>query len=502
MIALTGTVSPARSAIVVTRLLLVLAGLDLQRPCLAQTVIGESHALAGRQTPHPYAPADVRGDVVWSDAIQHKGATFIKVWFTDFSLARNDYVIVRDADSKQAHRYDWTKPQRKFWSASILADNVVVELHSVADVGGHGFAIGGYAQGHFPAGAAGGIVCPYFALCGANEECSADGNLPPGLPCHPALPPRVCGYPGPDGTAYALRRPVFALIYADCPDQDPDNAKFVYQCSGYQIDGDECLVLTSKHCQPPSFCGGWEAGAAECWFNAEATGCVFGTIKPIDRYLVLQELCCSTCKNDSPLCASCARPPNAPPDPFLDYSLLRIAPIADAPPCTFYGQLPLAQEPPRVGEPVYRHHHSWGCQKQYSQGVITAEDDLWPDYVFYDAIGAGGSSGSPVISAVDHRVVVHHGYVGGAPDIIGCTVGKGSTMSAVRADLIAQGCLPPDMLPCPWDLDNSGSVGTLDLLALLAAWGTDPGGPPDFDGDTTAGILDLLTLLANWGMCR
>ena len=54
---------------------------------------------------------------------------------------------------------------------------------------------------------------------------------------------------------------------------------------------------------------------------------------------------------------------------------------------------------------------------------------------------------------------------------------------------------------CPWDLDASGSVGILDLLALLAAWSTDPGGPPDFDGDGTVGILDLLTQLANWGAC-
>ncbi len=54
---------------------------------------------------------------------------------------------------------------------------------------------------------------------------------------------------------------------------------------------------------------------------------------------------------------------------------------------------------------------------------------------------------------------------------------------------------------CPWDLNGSGAVGILDLLALLAAWGTDPGGPPDFDGDGTVGILDLLTLLSAWGPC-
>ncbi len=51
------------------------------------------------------------------------------------------------------------------------------------------------------------------------------------------------------------------------------------------------------------------------------------------------------------------------------------------------------------------------------------------------------------------------------------------------------------------DLNGDTNVGILDLLSLLSAWGTDPGGPPDFDGDGTVGILDLLTLLANWGPC-
>jgi hypothetical protein len=58
-----------------------------------------------------------------------------------------------------------------------------------------------------------------------------------------------------------------------------------------------------------------------------------------------------------------------------------------------------------------------------------------------------------------------------------------------------------EVTACPWDLDGSGSVGISDLLDLLAAWGTDPGGPPDFNGDGTVGISDLLELLANWGNC-
>lgn len=54
---------------------------------------------------------------------------------------------------------------------------------------------------------------------------------------------------------------------------------------------------------------------------------------------------------------------------------------------------------------------------------------------------------------------------------------------------------------CPWDMDADGSVAVPDLLVVLAAWGTDPGGPPDFDGDGNVAVPDLLDLLAHWGAC-
>ncbi len=56
----------------------------------------------------------------------------------------------------------------------------------------------------------------------------------------------------------------------------------------------------------------------------------------------------------------------------------------------------------------------------------------------------------------------------------------------------------------PQDGHGDGTVGILDLLALLAAWGDCPVKgecSADLNGDGTVGILDLLTLLANWGPC-
>ena len=54
------------------------------------------------------------------------------------------------------------------------------------------------------------------------------------------------------------------------------------------------------------------------------------------------------------------------------------------------------------------------------------------------------------------------------------------------------------------DVDGDGTVGVLDFLALLAAWGPCPGPCPpscaaDFDSDCQVGITDFLLLLANWG---
>ncbi|MEE8154108.1 MAG: hypothetical protein V3T53_04000, partial [Phycisphaerales bacterium] len=56
-------------------------------------------------------------------------------------------------------------------------------------------------------------------------------------------------------------------------------------------------------------------------------------------------------------------------------------------------------------------------------------------------------------------------------------------------------------VPCPWDLDGSGSVGAADLLDLLFNWGPCPGCAADFDGDDIVGASDLLAMLFNWGPC-
>ena len=40
-----------------------------------------------------------------------------------------------------------------------------------------------------------------------------------------------------------------------------------------------------------------------------------------------------------------------------------------------------------------------------------------------------------------------------------------------------------------------------DLLTLLGAWGSSPGGLPDVDFDGVVGMNDVLSLLDRWGSC-
>ena len=80
--------------------------------------------------------------------------------------------------------------------------------------------------------------------------------------------------------------------------------------------------------------------------------------------------------------------------------------------------------------------------------------------------------------------------------------GDDNRFGAGRVDVMEAVLLALDMAtPCPWDMDDDGSVGVPDLLSLLGQWNTDPGGPPDFDDDGNVGVKDLLILLGNWGPC-
>jgi len=145
-----------------------------------------------------------------------------------------------------------------------------------------------------------------------------------------------------------------------------------------------------------------------------------------------------------------------------------------------------------------------GCQEDNSVGGdMTVDDTTWQPplelldgwyelalmYLDVDDLGRvgaftlvegsivwGGSPFAPVGYPADRPL-----FALGAETIIGFEVG---TVDA-----------------CPQDVDDDGSVGFTDLIAILAFWGPCPDCAYDFDTDGFVGFTDLIALLAAWGPC-
>ena len=157
-----------------------------------------------------------------------------------------------------------------------------------------------------------------------------------------------------------------------------------------------------------------------------------------------------------------------------------------------YGDLrPIASSPGSPGQTAHVTGYGVHCTCELSLTQLTDAGpicEVRPDRYLFEADISGGASGSALM--LDDKII---GVVTHCPC---CNVATRVDQPNFAAALAA-GCVAA----CPWDLDFDGVVSTSDLLALLALWLTDPGGPPDFDGDGTVGTTDLLTLLAEWGPC-
>ncbi len=151
-----------------------------------------------------------------------------------------------------------------------------------------------------------------------------------------------------------------------------------------------------------------------------------------------------------------------------------------------------------IGHPIWKLRHDNGkitdlqeIQKELDPGnglsigaISSFGEDAFGELYICDT---QGHELFKIIAAVQSKPDCNDNGVPDACDIFGGT----------SADANNNGI--PDECECPWDLDGSGSVGTGDLLALFAQWGTD--GPADFDESGTVGTGDLLILFANWGPC-
>lgn len=57
------------------------------------------------------------------------------------------------------------------------------------------------------------------------------------------------------------------------------------------------------------------------------------------------------------------------------------------------------------------------------------------------------------------------------------------------------------IITCAGDLTGDNLINVQDLLAMLTAWGPNPGHAADLNGDDTVDVADLIELLSLWGSC-
>ena len=111
------------------------------------------------------------------------------------------------------------------------------------------------------------------------------------------------------------------------------------------------------------------------------------------------------------------------------------------------------------------------------------------------------AAGSPCIDAGDNSAVIF----GMTTDMDGGSrfVDDPNTKDTGVGDppIVDMGAYEFQPIPCVWDLDGNGFVGSADLLVLLLTWGPAENHPADFNGDGMVGSADLLALLVNWGPC-
>ena len=136
-------------------------------------------------TPHPY-----RADkgIVWEMEFHWPDAGYLALHFTDFDLAKNDYVEISSPDGKFRYLYQdkgkkvKVKKGKKikekqisdFWATHIPNDTVIVRLHSKNKKSDYGFTIDkwvhGYERGYIQALMAAEEDAYIEAICSSDDK--------------------------------------------------------------------------------------------------------------------------------------------------------------------------------------------------------------------------------------------------------------------------------------------------------------------------------------------
>ncbi|WP_437908340.1 serine protease [Sorangium sp. So ce327] len=356
------------------------------------------------ETSHPYAGG-------WKQAITSPGATFVRVHFNDFSLAKGDYVTVSSPDGAQSFRYEDRGPNGDgdVWAFAIDGETAIVELHSRTG-GGHGFSIADIGHGTL-------ALDPDPVTSGEATPHSVSLERRPGG----GTPDIVCATEGREAIAChelnAQQRPVARLSFVR------DGG--MYLCTGWLIAGkNRNTLITNNHCISTQT----EATSVEARFGYQYMDCLRSTMATDQRFAG------STLLKTNSRTRTRSRG-------GLDYTLIQLS----GDPQTTWGVLTPTTKAPSVGNLINFIQHPGGRPKEIGfwrddahtlRCQIDAIDQTYSgtlsgSQIGYSCDSEGGSSGSPIIDAGTGRAFGLHHLANVA--WFSCRNG-GTEMSAICAD--------------------------------------------------------------------
>jgi PKD repeat protein len=342
-------------------------------PIQAKVQVGEE-VQQSFETAHPYIGAK---GIVWEQEFHWPNASYIAIHFTNFELAKGDYVEVSSPGGKFVYEYklkgkkvnDQRESINEFWATHIPGDTAIVRLIGKNKKNGHGFVIDKWARGYEK-------EYVEAVMAGLEEEASLEAI------CSADDKEWAKCYLGTD--MYNESKAVCRLLIGGTS-----------ACTGWLL-GSEGHVMTNNHCistQSSADNTDYEfmAEGATCSTDCSSWGACPGIVEASSGTMI---------KTSS----------------TLDYTLILLPTNITS----TYGYMQFRDTLPTIGERIYIPQHPGAKGKMlavnsdtdgpYAKVYSTSMTPCMggPGDIGYYADTEGGSSGSPVLGYTDNLVVALH----------------------------------------------------------------------------------------------